>query len=58
MNDREENVNCDSMTESFLNDLKTAVDHFLMTSLIKQLILDRQRAYHTGNKELWKHLRN
>ena len=55
-----------------MNDLKTAVDHFFptksvlirdadipwMTSLIKQLIPDRQRAYRTGNKELWKHLRN
>ncbi len=66
------NVSVDRMTESFMHDLTDAIDAFFptktvrihntdkpwMTSSIKLLILNRQRAFHSGMNERWKHLRN
>ena len=60
-----------SMTESFNNDLNEAIDTFFplksvklhptdkpwMTSRIKQLILERQRAFHSDKDGKWRELR-
>lgn len=67
-----ESPSVDEMAESLTHDLKSAIELFFpaktvrihntdkpwMTSSIKQLILDRQRAYHSGRHDQWKHLRN
>ena len=66
------NVSVDRMTESFMHDLTAAINAFFptktvrihdtdkpwMTSSIKLLILNRQRAFHSGMNDRWKHLRN
>lgn len=58
----------DTMAESFTTDLTTAINMFFptksvrihhtdkpwITSSIKQLILDTQRAYHAGSPTQWK----
>ena len=62
------NPSSDELASSFTNDLNTAFDHFFpvntikfhptdkpwITGHIKQLIKERQRAFHTGDAQLWR----
>jgi len=68
-----ENLTCaTALTSSFTNELKTAINNFFplkriqkhcddkpwMTTSLKQLINKRQKAFHSGNEELWRHYKN
>ena len=68
----EDKSSVDTLTESFTVDLTTAIDIFVptksvklhptdkswMTPSIKRLIRDRQRAYHSGCAQQWRHFKN
>ena len=70
--DLAESPSPDEMAESLTSDLKSAIDLFFptktvrihntdkpwMTSSIKQLIVERQRAYYLGTREQFKHIKN
>ena len=65
------NPSSDELASSFTNDMNTAFDHFFpvntitfhptdkpwITGHIKQLIKERQRAFHTGDAQLWRQYR-
>ena len=65
------NPSSDELASSFTNDMNTAFDHFFpvntikfhptdkpwITGHIKQLIKERQRAFHTGYAQLWRQYR-
>ena len=65
------NPSSDELASSFTNYMNTAFDHFFpvntikfhptdkpwITGHIKQLIKERQRAFHTGDAQLWRQYR-
>ena len=70
-NGLELNPSSDELASSFTNDLNTAFDHSFpvntirfhptdkpwITGHIKQFIKERQRAFHTGDAQLWRQYR-
>ena len=68
----DDSITVDSLLTSFNEDLRTAFDIYFpdknvklhptdkpwMSAEIKSLILERQRAYHSGSNQRWRHLRN
>ena len=69
--DAESNNSASALASSFTNELNSAVDRFFpskvirihnsdkpsMTPALKKLIYQRQKAFHSGNSDLWRHYR-
>ena len=69
--DAESNNSASALASSFTNELNSAFDRFFlskvirihdsdkpwMTPALKKLIYQRQKAFHSGNSDLWRHCR-
>ena len=70
--DTQESVSATNLTASFTSDLLSAIEQFFpaksikihetdkpwMSPTVKELIIKRQRAFHSGNGVLWRYYRN